>query len=287
MTKLRHFPHIMLIIALGIWIAACAPAGVDLVGPASGPDETFANTESSSTNTESSAGSGETSTDTESSAGDTITSNQAGQVSGPSEPPSFERPAVDNTTQSSEGNQAAGQSGAADAPGDASGAQAETMTNQDAGSEPSDTMTNLDTNTWQVYTDSTYGFRVLYPPAFAVKPAASGDVLFGATAVATVQFVDMQNEMAEIAPPPFTVRIFDVQQGQSLAAWLEGNRLIGGEANVDTEPFQTGQIDGVRVNSRDFMAPGWSVYVLRGTHVFQLVPLGAEGETMLGTFAFL
>lgn len=277
MMKLSPILRILLFTLVSVWLVACAPA--DMAAPESNAAsaQTFAETSSSAgtaeTATTVSAAGGETLT----SAGDTVTSDQPDQEGGSTGLPS-ERATGAGVSPAAGSDQSAGEtpgnSGSAEAPSDVSSAGA-------------DTMTNLDVAAWLVYTDATYGFRVLYPPAFAVEPAGGGDVLFGATAIATVSFVDTQNEQAEIAPSPFVVRVFAIQPGQSLNAWLESNGVIGGGANVETKPFRTDKLEGIRVTSLDFMAPGWSVFVLRGERVYQLVPLGEEGETMLATFEFL
>ena len=267
MMKLSPIPRILLFTLVSVWLVACAPADVAAPGSNTASAQPFAETSSSA----------ETATTVLAAGGDTVTSDQPDQEGGSTGLPS-ERAAGAGVSSAAGSDQSAGEtpgnSGSAEAPSDVSSAGA-------------DTMTNLDVAAWQVYTDAAYCFRVLYPPAFAVEPAGGGDVLFGATAIATVSFVDTQNEQAEIAPSPFVVRVFAIQPGQSLNAWLESNGVIGGGANVETKPFRTDKLEGIRVTSLDFVAPGWSVFVLRGERVYQLVPLGEEGETMLATFEFL
>ncbi len=294
MKEPHRLPRIISVIVwvsvLGLWLAACAPANVGPMNESAGPSETFAENAPSAGPNEDAAGSSPagdaaasssgdvaSSAGVVSSSGETVSKNQPGQASGPGEPPSFERPAVDDETQSAEGAQTPGETPGESGPSDPT---------DEMPSEQADIMTPPDTSAWPIYTDTTYGFSMSHPPAFTVKSTA-GDVLFGTTTVATVNFVDTQNELADIAPPPFAVRIFAAQPGQALDAWLEANGVIGDEANAEAQAFRSEQIEGVRVNSRNFMAPGWSVFVQHGSYIFQLVPLGAEGEAMLQSFAFL
>ena len=97
-------------------------------------------------------------------------------------------------------------------------------------------------------------------------------------------FRDTRGELAGLAPPAFAIHIFEKEPAQPLESWLEANGLLRREAGWFTEPYQGRHIAGLKVISPTFMAPGWSVYVTGDGRVFQLTPLGEEGERMLETF---
>ena len=249
--------------------------GSSATGTDSSEQATIINKQAGSTSSQGSADSGtQTSGQTQ-----TSTSDQAASAGGKTDPPSFDRPATDDSaSRSSAGSETPGQAPSNAGPDDRA---AGTGTSQGGSS------TSANTGAWPVYANETYGFRILYPSAFTVQSPAADQGQSGPSPLLKVAFVEAKGELAGLTPPPFTVRVLDAGPATSLENWLNSHNLICLEANVEVSPFVGGYFEGLKVASRNFMAPGWDVFVLRGAHIFQLSPLGAEGETMLTTFEFV
>lgn len=146
----------------------------------------------------------------------------------------------------------------------------------------------IDPTTWPIYKDDPLHFSISYPPDYIVErldeaklaqltPAPLAAVYFRARQVAT-------SDVAKIAPPEFALRMYENAEGQSIEGWLAATGLAKREAGWLVEAYEGKYVSGVKASSPNFMAPGWSVYVAEGTHIFQLTPLGLEAEAMLETF---
>lgn len=146
-----------------------------------------------------------------------------------------------------------------------------------------ETMEVFDPSAWNVYTDDTYGFKVAHPEYFEIKTAQENDLI--PLPLETIHFVDMRSELAGIAPPSFSIRIYENANQQTLGAWLKFNGLHN---NTDwLHEFYSGvYFSGLRVLSKNYMSPGDFVYVAKDTWIFQLTPVGGEAGAMLDTFEF-
>ncbi len=144
-----------------------------------------------------------------------------------------------------------------------------------------DAVEQTDPDGWQVFRDKQHGFQVAHPAGFRIARAEAGTLAaMRPVPVAAFGFHTPGDGLAARAPR-LTVRIFANPDGRPLAEWLRTAGLSGGTV----EPRQVGGRDGLKVSTQTFIAPGWSVYLAEGARVFQLTPLGEDGERMLDSFA--
>lgn len=156
-----------------------------------------------------------------------------------------------------------------------------------AGSMPGGVPGEMPAADWLTYFDESYGFQIQYPALFRVDRLGPEAFPREKTpALAGVRFVNPQDPAGELAVALLQIAVFDNQPQLSLDEWLAANKITGGETGPVVEPFNNGQVSGLRIVSRSFKAPGVSVYVAQGNFIFRLTPMGAEGEAMLLTFAF-
>ena len=143
--------------------------------------------------------------------------------------------------------------------------------------------TSLDTTTWQTYTNDTYNVEVIYPKYFAIKSTTPEDL--DPLPLATINFVDTRSDLVDIAPPAFSVRIYANPKQQALRAWLKANGYSN-ETKWIFETYDGKNFTGIKILSTQYMSPGEFVFVSHADWIFQLTPLGEEGNIMLGAFSF-
>lgn len=150
---------------------------------------------------------------------------------------------------------------------------------------------SIDPTTWPIYKDEALGFSIAHPPDYVIKPVDEAALAqLRPAPLAAVYFYSRQtaeSDVAEIAPPEFSVRVYENASGRSLESWLAATGLASHKAGWVVEAYQGKHVSGVRASSPNYMAPGWSVYVASGKYIFQLTPLGLEAEAMLETFELL
>lgn len=155
------------------------------------------------------------------------------------------------------------------------------------GSNDPDMLDEIDPTSWQEFTDDIFHFSTVFPPYFTIKILEDAELAqLSPEPLAAIYFQDQRKELVELAPPDFSIRIFDNKEGVPTGDWLETVGLINREAGWVTQLYQGKDVSGVKVISPDFMAPGWFVYVNNGNQIFQLTPLGVEAELMLEMFKF-
>jgi hypothetical protein len=143
----------------------------------------------------------------------------------------------------------------------------------------------IDPALWKNYTDDTYHFNISYPPHYAIKYLSKAELAqLSPLPLAAIYFLDQRNNLAEIAPPAFSICIYENKERQSIEGWLTRVGLLNRKAGWLTEPYQGKSVVGVKVFSPNLMAPGWFVYVADDIYIFRLTPLGTEAEQMLDTF---
>ncbi|HEU4325000.1 MAG TPA: hypothetical protein VFS21_17805 [Roseiflexaceae bacterium] len=143
-----------------------------------------------------------------------------------------------------------------------------------------DAAEQTDPSGWQVFRDEQHGFQVAHPAGFRIDRAEAGTLTAMRPApAAAFGFHAPGNELAA-RTPRLTVRIFANPDSLPLEEWLRSAGLASGLI----ESHKVGERDGLKVSSQTFIAPGWSVYLADGARVFQLTPLGEDGERMLDSF---
>jgi len=146
----------------------------------------------------------------------------------------------------------------------------------------------IDPAVWPIYKDDVLHFSISHPPDYVIKHLDDAELAQLTPApLAAVYFYSRQtaqSDVAEIAPPEFAIRVFENDGRRSIESWLAATALASRKAGWLMEPYKGKHVSGVKATSPNFMAPGWSVYVAEGTHIFQLTPLGLEAEAMLETF---
>jgi hypothetical protein len=141
---------------------------------------------------------------------------------------------------------------------------------------------------WVVYTDASYPFTLSYPSASPVRQLSQEDLnRFTPVPLYALDFIDPAlagSDLAHMSPPLFSVRIYANPSHLPLEAWLAAS---GPPVSGNMEPYQGKHIKGIKVVSSTFIAPGMWIYVAHQGAIYQLTPLGQDGEQMLDTFAFL
>lgn len=139
-----------------------------------------------------------------------------------------------------------------------------------------------DPATWQGYADDAGRFRISYPAHYSIKTMSEAErSTLSPVPLSGLQFQDERGEVAAIAPPQLSILIFKKDAGQSLEDWLKASGKLS--ANSFAEPYQGKHVTGIKVTSATLIAPGSSVFVVHDELVFQITPLGQEGEQMLDT----
>lgn len=157
-------------------------------------------------------------------------------------------------------------------PGSESGVEAEAISNE--------------WMSWPVYEDEEYLFSVHYPDHFLVilpdKPGKFNEI----TALHTVQFQDKRivaDGLGEFEPPKFTVDVFAGTGTQSLKDWISTNHFSSGNSALESIVIE-GAKEAYRVTLNTLLAPNVFYYLVTDKHVYRVVHLGPEAETMLMSF---
>ena len=96
-----------------------------------------------------------------------------------------------------------------------------------------------------------------------------------------------KGDLAESSRRTWTYGFIQVGQGIPWrTGWIQ-LLLPPSNAEPSPQPYQNGRVSGLKVCQATMIAPGCSVYVLRGDRVYQLTPMSVEGEAMIETFALL
>lgn len=147
---------------------------------------------------------------------------------------------------------------------------------------------DLDTGGWQMHVNETYRFSFLYPPYHTLATLQGTELaqlfpipLFG------LHVRETRGALADISPPHFAIHVFENETQLSIERWLSTSGPLSQEGEWITETYIGESIQGVKVISTNYMAPGWSVYTANGPYIFQLTPLGEQGELMLSTFKWM
>jgi len=143
---------------------------------------------------------------------------------------------------------------------------------------------SFDISSWLTYTDELYYFSVIYPEYYEIKPFLNEEV--DSQALAAVHFFDSRGDLADIAPPAFSVRIYPNPEDQTLKAWFNANNY-GNDKEWITEPYDGENFSGVKVLSTNYMSPGEFIFILHKEWIFQLTPVGHEANKMLESFSFI
>lgn len=141
---------------------------------------------------------------------------------------------------------------------------------------------------WSAYADPAYGFRLHVPDGYVVRRQ---DVArfreFTPTPVSSTYVMNptmAAGDLAGLEPPDLEVRVYATRQAGSLETWLTQAGFAFGNSGTHAQPHVVAGMHGLKVCQSTMIAPGCSLYVLRGERVYQLTAMSAEGEAMAGTF---
>lgn len=143
---------------------------------------------------------------------------------------------------------------------------------------------------WVDYVDTFHNFKLGLPNDYVVQ--FQDEMLLAQfepkpTASIFIMNPDMaKGELAGIEPPDLSIRIFkdaSINSVDALENWL---RTVGlftdGESGV--ESYQNGSVNGLKICFSALLAPGCSVFVVNNGFIYQLTPLGSEGEAIMDSF---
>jgi hypothetical protein len=140
------------------------------------------------------------------------------------------------------------------------------------------------TAAWKVYQDPAFGFSLRVPESLVILPAGPLPER-RPPLVHRVAFLDRglaASETAALQPPQLAVEVFAPAAGP-LRSWLEANGRLPAGGGV-TALSLPGAREGLRVRDPHLSAPNEFLYYATDRAVIALIPLGAEGSAMAGTF---
>jgi hypothetical protein len=141
---------------------------------------------------------------------------------------------------------------------------------------------------WMTYLDPTYGFRIDYPNRFVVQPQNVAKLAkFTPTPITSIFFMNpimASGSLAGIEPPDLELRVYHVDEVDSLESWLVSAGVASPDSGIIARPYRQAVVTGLEICQSTMIAPGCSVYFLRGNHVYQLTAMSQEGEAMIKTF---
>jgi hypothetical protein len=143
------------------------------------------------------------------------------------------------------------------------------------------------TSNWLVYTDQIHAFQISYPSHFTVWQVDQAELDFLVPRpTAGVYFFDrpVTEELIANELPQLSLHIFEWDAEGSLEEWLREAGLLHPDEGWTVLPYQNAAASGVVLLASDNMAPGRFVYLPNERYVYQLVPLGLEGERMIVSF---
>ena len=136
---------------------------------------------------------------------------------------------------------------------------------------------------WKTYRDPAFGFSLRYPDSLLILPETLPERR--PSLLHRVAFLDRglaASETAALQPPELAVEVFAPTSGP-LRSWLEANGRL--PAGASAAPLKSsGAREAVRVRDRRLSAPNELVYYATERGVIALIPLGAAGSAMVGTF---
>jgi hypothetical protein len=139
------------------------------------------------------------------------------------------------------------------------------------------------------YADPAFGFSLGYPKGFVVRPQnVSRLARFTPPPLAAIFFMNetmAAGALAGIEPPDLEVRVYRAAATDSLKRWLAAVGFASAESLALSRSFRNASVRGLKVCRATMIAPGCSVFVLRGDRVYQLTAISREGEAMVETFA--
>lgn len=140
---------------------------------------------------------------------------------------------------------------------------------------------------WPVYQDTVNHFQISYPPQFDFKVLDNSELIkIKPEPVSATYFNDTPTTAGLLVPPKFSLRIYKIGAGSSVEKWLKTNGLYLPDSGWTITPYTRANFSGYQVNSSTYVAPGVFFYATHGDYLYQLTPLGQEGEMMLDTFKF-
>lgn len=141
---------------------------------------------------------------------------------------------------------------------------------------------------WQLHTDPRYRYSISYDPRLSVRQLNASELAaLDPVPLGAINFEQGSSSVPGIAPLVISVKIFQNSKNEPLDEWLRTTGLLQDQGSQVIEQYRGRFVTGIKVISLNFMAPGWSVLIARSDLVFQLTPIGEEGEAMLDTFRFL
>jgi hypothetical protein len=147
----------------------------------------------------------------------------------------------------------------------------------------------IQTASWLMHTDSTYGFAVGYPKDYVILKEAALPAPTQPPAVHRVRFQQKDiaaGQFAGLEPPRFSIHVFTRSSGRSLRDWLDSFGLLPPGSEISAV-WLAGASEGLRVALRQQLAPNEFVYFATDKYVYGLTPLGPKSADMLASFRLI
>ena len=143
----------------------------------------------------------------------------------------------------------------------------------------------------ELYTDTTYQFRVSYPANFVFRIQPDEQLAqLEPLPVASILFMSPEtaaSDVADLELPDLEIRVYAADQVASLEHWLTAHDLLPADDAESPKSFQTAHVAGAEVCASTMIAPGCSYFSLGNGWVYQLRPASLAGEAMIDTFMLL
>lgn len=135
---------------------------------------------------------------------------------------------------------------------------------------------------WLTYTDPQYGYQINYPDTYSILNPIEKLTEINPSLLSQVRFLETElanSQVANLEPPKFTVEVYANPGRETLEAYLDVQARDG-----IREPYQLGNLSGIRVYFNTLMAPNNFYYFENGDFIYRLIPLGEYSEAMLQSF---
>lgn len=136
---------------------------------------------------------------------------------------------------------------------------------------------------WLTYTSQTYRFTIVYPNTYIPLDQEGTQEQSQAQRLFQVRFQNQHianGATAGLELPQFQIDVFDNTAALPLARWLDDHAVTGERAEATV-----GGQAGLKVTLMTMMAPNQFYYVVQGSYVYRLTPLGPFSERMLASFS--
>jgi hypothetical protein len=140
---------------------------------------------------------------------------------------------------------------------------------------------------WKTYSNTEFDFSLRYPEDYVISEEKSPIAKQKPSPLFALRFHDKALHNAQpgyLEPPQFSVEIFPIKSDKSLKDWMRQNQMI--PSLSDMEEYILDGHTGLLVKRREFIAPGYFLFVKKSSLIFKFSLLGDHLMPILNSFRF-